>query len=363
MIAEGVSLAFIGEHGVLFDEARQELFELDGGMAFAWSRLAEGAAIGRIAEEMGGPGLPDGEVRAWLGQAVAEWTRLGLIRPPAVRQHLDIGGTRVEIRYAAAFLADLAAPDFRHLEVARGTVDDGPDCRFDVAEEDGTVVIRRGALALATCRPDEIVPALRGALTLEAVQRGRHAVALHAATLAAGGHALLLSGCPGAGKSTLAVGLAAALARSGLGLAGDDVALLGADGRVTALRFAPALKPGSWPLLAGMCPDLLDLPVHVRYDGQQVRFLDGLPSAGGGPLPVRWIVGLDRRDGAGPALERLDPLETLRDLIGGAASADDRLGTGAFQALARMLDGAGCYRLTYARLDDAVALLAGLCGS
>ena len=53
----------------------------------------------------------------------------------------------------------------------------------------------------------------------------------------------------------------------------------------------------------------------------------------------------------------------LRDLIGGAASADDRLGTGAFQALARMLDGAGCYRLTYARLDDAVALLAGLCGS
>ncbi|UEM03341.1 hypothetical protein JL101_025790 [Skermanella rosea] len=358
-IAEGVSLAFIGEHGVLFDEARQELFQLDGGMAFVWSRLAEGAAIDRIAEEVAGRGLPAGPVRACLDHAVSEWTRLGLIRPPAIRQRLDVGGARIEIRYATAALAEHVAPGFRNLEILPGPVDDAPDSRLDVGEEDGAVVIRRGALALATCQPDEIIPALRGALTLEAVGLGRHEVALHAATVAADGHALLLSGCPGAGKSTLAVGLA----QSGFGLAGDDVALLGADGRVTALRFAPALKPGSWPLLAGMRPDLLDLPVHVRYDSQQVRFLDGVPSAGGGPLPVRWIVGLDRRDGAGPALDRLDPLETLRDLIGGAASADDRLGTGAFQALARMLDGAGCYRLTYARLDDAVALLAGLRGS
>ena len=358
-IAEGVSLAFIGEHGVLFDEAGQRLFELDEGMAFVWNRLAAGASIGRIAEEVTGRGLPDGQVLAWLDQALADWTRLGLIRPPAVRQRLDIGGTRIEIRYATAALADLAAPGFRHLEAVRGRTDDGPDSRFDVAEEDGAVVIRRGALGLATCRPDGIVPALRGALTLEAVERGRHEVALHAATLAVGGHALLLTGCPGAGKSTLAV----ALAQSGLGLAGDDVALLGADGRVTGLRFAPALKPGSWPLLAGMRPDLLDLPVHVRYDSQQVRFLDGVPSAGEGSFPVRWIVGLDRRDGAGPALEPMDPLETLRDLIGGAASADDRLGTGGFQALARLLDTAECYRLTYARLDDAVALLAGLRGS
>ncbi|WP_158047624.1 ATP-binding protein [Skermanella pratensis] len=348
---------------MLFNEARQELFELDDGMAFVWNRLTEGTAIDRIAEEVAGRGLPDGQVRAWLDHAVSEWTRLGLLRSPALRQRLGIGGACIEIRYATAALAEFAAPDFRHLEAAE-TAESGqdgrvPDCRLDLAEEDGAVMIRRGAVDLATCRRDEIIPALRGALTLEALGRGRYEVALHAATVAAGGHALLLSGCPGAGKSTLAV----ALAHSGLGLAGDDVALLGADGRVTGLRFAPALKPGSWPLLAGMRPDLFDLPVHVRYDSQRVRFLDGVPAAGDGPLPVRWIVSLDRRDGTEPALRPLDPLETLRDLIGGAASADDRLGTDAFQALARTLDAAGCHRLTYSRLDDAVALLVGLCGS
>ena len=76
---------------------------------------------------------------------------------------------------------------------------------------------------------------------------------------------------------------------------------------MTALQFSPALKSGSWPILAGMCPDILDLPVHVRYDRQQVRFLDRVPLAGPGPRPIRWIVGLDRQKTAEPALKRLRP--------------------------------------------------------
>ena len=56
-------------------------------------------------------------------------------------------------------------------------------------------------------------------------------------------------------------------------------------------------------------------------------------------------------------MKRLDPLDTLRDLIGGAASHDDRLSGNAFLALSRALEKAGCYRLTYSRLDHAVACL------
>lgn len=356
IIAEGVSLAVVGGHKVLFSEARQELFELDDAAAFIWSRLSKGAALGHIAEEVAERGLPDGQVQAYVNHVVSEWTRLGLLQASPHRKRLMIGETCIEIRYATAFLAEFVSPGFKHLEV----MERSPDRVLDLSERGREIVIRNGALDLATCGHDEIVPALRGALTMEALGHGRYEVALHTATVASGRGALLLSGCPGAGKSTLAVALA--LAHSGLELVGDDVALLRGDGQVTALQFSPALKSGSWPILAGMCPDILDLPVHVRYDRQQVRFLDRVPLAGPGPRPIRWIVGLDRQKTAEPALKRLDPLDTLRDLIEGAASRDDRLSADAFQAMSRALEKAECYRLTYSRLDHAVARLIELCG-
>jgi hypothetical protein len=340
---------------VLFSEARQQLFELDDAAAFIWSRLSNGAAIGHIAEEVAGRGLPDGQVQVYLNHFVSEWTRLGLLQASPHRKRLVIGETCIEIRYATASLAEFVSPGFKHLEA----MERSPDRVLDLSEQGGggEIVIRNGAFHLATCRHDEIVPALRGALTMEALGHGRYEVALHTATVASGRGAMLISGCPGAGKSTLAV----ALAQAGLGLVGDDVALLRADGQVTALQFAPALKSGSWPLLAGVCPDILDLPVHVRYDRQQVRFLDRVPLADPGPRPIRWIVSLDRQETAEPALKRLDPLDTLRDLIEGAASRDDRLSGKAFLAMSRALEKAECYRLTYSRLDHAVACLIELC--
>jgi hypothetical protein len=353
IIAEGVSLAVVGGHKVLFSETRQQLFELDDSAAFIWSRLSKGAAIGHIVEEVAGRGLPDGQVQAYVNHVVSEWTRIGLLQAPPHRKRLVVGETCIEIRYATASLAEFVSPGFKHLEA----IERSPDRVLDLSEQGKEIVIRSGALHLATCGYDEIVPALRGALTMEALGHGGYEVALHTATVASGRGAMLISGCPGAGKSTLAV----ALAQSGLGLVGDDVALLRADGQVTALQFAPALKSGSWPLLEGMCPDILDLPVHVRYDRQQVRFLDRVPLADPCPRPIRWIVSLDRQETADPALKRLDPLDTLRDLIEGAASRDDRLSGNAFQAMSRALEKAECYRLTYSRLDHAVAHLIELC--
>jgi hypothetical protein len=355
MIAEGVSLAVVGGHKVLFSETRQQLFELDDAAAFIWSRLSNGAAIGHIVEEVAGRGLPDGQVQAYVNHVVSEWTRMGLLQGPPHRKRLVIGETCIEIRYATASLAGFVSPGFKHLEA----MERSPDRVLDLSEQGSEIVIRSGVLDLATCGHDEIVPALRGALTMEALGHGGYEVALHTATVASSHGALLLSGCPGAGKSTLAV----ALAQSGLGLGlvGDDVALLRADGQVTALQFAPAVKSGSWPLLAGLCPGIMDLPVHVRYDRQQVRFPDRVPLADPSPRPIRWIVSLDRQDSAEPALKRLDPLDTLRDLIEGAASRDDRLSGNAFQAMSRALEKAECYRFTYSRLDHAVARLIELC--
>ena len=215
IIAEGVSLAVVGGHKVLFSEAQQQLFELDDSAAFIWSRLSKGAAIGHIVEEVAGRGLPDGQVQAqqiqaYVNHVVSEWTRIGLLQAPPHRKRLVIGETCIEIRYATVFLAEFVSPGFKHLEA----MERSPDRVLDLSEQGGEIVIRNGALHVATCRHDEIVPALRGALTMEALGHGRYEVALHTATVASGRGAMLISGCPGAGKSTLAV----ALAQSGLGL-------------------------------------------------------------------------------------------------------------------------------------------------
>jgi hypothetical protein len=207
------------------------------------------------------------------------------------------------------------------------------------------------------CQRDEIVPTIRGALTAEALNNSDYEVALHVACLISGGEALLLTGPPGAGKSTLAV----AMASAGLRFAGDDIGLLTSNGRIKGIPFCPAVKSGSWPILLPYCPDIYNFPVHVRYDSKAVRFLEPMNHAKEISYPVRWVVSLDRQDSADPNLQRLDPVETLRHLIADAFAPGERLKTSAFQSLCRVLENAEGYRFTYSNLDSAVKSLMMLC--
>ncbi|MCW2238572.1 hypothetical protein [Azospirillum canadense] len=352
----GTSFAVIGRRAVLFHEARQLLFELNDRAAFAWCRIADGATVNSVVAAIIDRGLPFPTARRQVEEDLSGWIDQGLlVAATDVRQQRVLVGNRcVEICYGTDTLADIAEPEFRNLDAANRA----PDRRFDVVEQSGGFLLQADGEDAVTGHRDELVPALRAALMVDALRSARYEVALHAACMISGPNAVLISGSPGTGKSTLAV----ALAHAGFGYGGDDVALLHADGRVTGLPFAPALKRGSWPLLAPYWPEIGDAPVHVRpHDRQDVRYLPNIPITEPGPREVRLFVSLHRQESPSPTLEPLDPIDTLRELIGGAFSQDERLSTGAFRAIHRALASAECVRLTYSDLDAAVDVLRGAC--
>jgi hypothetical protein len=162
---------------------------------------------------------------------------------------------------------------------------------------------------------------------------------------------MLLVGEPGAGKSTLSVALAAA----GFRLDGDDVAALLPDGRVMGLPFPCTVKAGSWPMVAAFRPDLASRPVHLRPDGQTVRYL---PLKAGAPPPrrVRTVLCLARTANASARLTPLDVQPAIGALLAEAWSASKTLATQDFDALTACVQGASFQRMTYATLDQAVAL-------
>jgi hypothetical protein len=219
------------------------------------------------------------------------------------------------------------------------------------------VELFRDGAWLASCLADEVPTVVKGQILAQILDRADYALALHGAALVRDGRVLLLCGRPGAGKTTLTL----ALVNAGFGLAGDDVMLLAADGRGIGLPFAPAVKSGAWPLLADRVPGLATAPTFRRPDRRRVRYPAPEAVVDGRPRPLGWVVLLDRAAEGRPALDPVDAAGALRGLLDGAFAPDRQLCPAGFDALARVVDTAETWRLSYAALDEAVALLDAAC--
>jgi hypothetical protein len=269
-----------------------------------------------------------------------------------VSQLVAVPGSHVRIVYPAAH-AFPSATVFRHLEV-RGAV---ADVILELVEHGDRIYLFRNRHWIVSCSSDELAVVLKGQLLTEVLDRGAYELAVHAAALLRDDRILLLCGSPGAGKTTLALGLV----HAGFGFAGDDVTLLDSQGHGVGIPFAPAVKAGAWPILAEYCPDLDAAPVCRRPDRRRVRYLAPKEFVSPSPRKVGWVVLLRRQANSSAVLAPVDPVDALRGLLKGSFALGGELTGTAFDVLTELIRSADVYCLTYSRLEDAVALMQKAC--
>lgn len=362
--AAEISFCTIAGHNVLFNKTDQTLFEINDIAAYIWCAVADGLGYEAILHELASQGLTPETAKAYIETAFQQWTSLGFMKAVAepvadihsdkagLHQDIHVAGTSIRIRYATS-LAPIVAPIFEHLEI-RGLA---PDAVLDVVEREGQIDLLRNGRWLFSCAHEEIATILKGQLLDEVLEGATYELALHAASLLRSDRMLLVCGRPGAGKTTLTL----ALIEAGFGFAGDDLALLNAQGHVTGVPFAPAVKAGAWKLVGAYRPDIRDFPIFRRPDRRRVRYPAPRGLVPALAYPVGWIVLLDRRPDAAAALTPVDPVSAMRWMLQEAYTQSRQLTTAGLEAIGRAIDHGRYYRLTYSRLEDAVDLLERTC--
>lgn len=351
-------LASIRGQNILLCLSQRAVFTLNDTAADIWRSLQDGVPVEAILDEMAGRGVDRHEAYGYVETALQDWERLGLIQPApppwpsTTRQYFSqvvaVPGVCVRILYPAA-VAFPAATVFQHLEVRDRAV----DVLFHLVYRGDRIHLFRDGQWVDSCDRDEIPVMVKGQLLTEVLEHSDYELALHAAALLKNGRTLLLSGNPGAGKTTLAL----ALVQAGFGFAADDVTLLDSAGQSIGLAFAPAVKSGSWPILGEYFPELGRSPVYRRPDRRRVRFLVPKDHVAPDPQPIGWVVLLCRTQDAKPSLRAIDPAEILGGLLNGAFARNKELSGAAFDVLCQVIRSAKGFCLTYCELDDALELL------
>ena len=349
----------LGGRSLLYSESRQKLYELNETADLIWRGLIGGQSAAAAAHRLCGLGVPAEAADAFVRDAIRAWSLEGHILPASAASRLAGAPAAVrtvvldELHVALAFHGG-ASPQacdavFGHLW---GDAATRPQ-RLTALGHGELVFLLREARALGACAPDDLPALVKAALTEAYVAAAGEGFVAHGAFLTRGRAALMLAGEPGAGKTTLALALAA----SGWAYGGDDIVRFDGGGLARGVPFAGALKPGAWDLAERFAPGVADLPTAVRGDGQSVRYWRPAKLAPREPRPLTAFVVLARAPGAAARLEPIDAVEALQTLLSGAYAESRRLPGETLAALATRLDGACCARLIYEDLTQAAALL------
>ncbi|WP_077959862.1 serine kinase [Ensifer adhaerens] len=356
-ISQGAGFFLLGQRKTVFVESSQQIFEVDDVTAFLTCALSEPLSLQELVSALAARGAGQATARTLVQKYLAHWSRLGLLDivldeeegPPVRSLVADLAGTAVSIACHDHSLANLVLPVFEHQRVKERE----PSIVYELASLGNTVCISRNRARGMIVAANAAAPALKAMLTDDVLAGLRRQVALHAALLVKNRQGLLLCGAPGAGKTTLAL----ALLRADFACGGDDIALLDEDGLVQGVPFAPAVKRGSWGLIAGMREAIAAAPIHRRLDGKTVRYLASIPYAPHETVPLHSIVLLRRRRNGPVSISAVEPARVLSELLSGAFTPARRLDLAQFETLLGALRRARTVELSYARLDEAVAAL------
>lgn len=357
--AQEASFAMLDGEATLFCESAQKLYALNPAAALIWCCLEDGGSPQAARARLVQAGVDRTAAAEHVEQAIHSWLELGLLTAdfdPAQDRHactIRLCGQSFSVETSSRDLSRQIAALFDPHAPCSG---DAAATAIKVIEIDWSQHVYFNERKVANCKPDELLPTIKALVTEQIVSRIRPEIVFHAACMSRGGRTLLVSGEPGAGKTTLALHLAA----KGFGYGGDDVTLISPDGSAKGVPFAPAVKSGAWEVVSRIWPDLPNLPVHSRSDGKRVRYPQ-LGFVDEGSKPVGWIVFLRRASGVSVELARVGAVEAMHRVIEGAYSPDERLSLAGFGALRRMLAGAQTLELTYESSAEAADAITAFC--
>lgn len=361
-LTPGTSMTFIGDQPIIVSRSRRALYELNQIAGYIGCRLEDGVSLPQLAQEVADRGIAS----AWamLETVLADWSHSGLVHAtvpppstaPILLQPLLLGGRAFTLRYHDEALVRHVAPLFAHLQTH--AVNDPSDIAYHLWQSNGLCLFSSGAGHAAVLQLNQAATLVKAQILQDIINDPRWSLALHAGCVGRNGKALLLTGSPGAGKTTLISWLLG----SGFAYHGDDISMLGADGRVLGLPFLPTIKSGAWPMMASRYPGQLQSLIHWRPDGRRVRYLTVPPPAQQSPLPVGWIVKLRRTKGASARLIPQHPTALIKHLLSEAASSSGEADRPAIDNLIRTVGAARTCELEYDDLNEAAALLGVFCG-
>lgn len=350
----------IGGRAILFCEARQVLYGLNSTADRIWRSLSEDGRPVDARRRLTDLGLADNDARAFVEDATLSWLHGGQLAPQeavaCLRQRasatrtLRIDELSVRIKFFGVE-PDEVDNVFGQFVLGEGAA----SLTLSVVSCGDRLFLFEGERPLGSCSRKEWVPRLKAVLTEHYAANVRGAFLMHAAFLVRGGKGLLLSGAPGAGKTTLCV----VLARSGYEYQGDDIVRLEPNGKATGTPFAACVKEAAWPLVEPYAPEIADLPNYHRSDGKVVRYWPA-PPVQRRQQSIDLVLLLSRQQGATPALEPVEPLDAFSTLLASAFSAKGSISAPALKTFGSAIEGAASFRFVYSDLAEAIGAIRDL---
>ncbi len=378
-----LSVHRIGEEGLLLDPVRQRLYALNASATLIWSELVSGCSPERAGRSLSVRyALPSGAADAYVAEILRQYKTLSGSEAaraesppiPAEMQRHDgpITGevarcyglldSVFRLHFGTTHLFERIQPLLGPFAMADG-VDGAPvvDVGIRPAQE-GIIVVADRQVVGGAPQLEAAAVAVRACLIQLAVARSGGFCVLHAGALRRNGAALLLPGEAGHGKSTLSAGLAA----QGFEMLSDDTTLLSGEKlRVRSLPVGLCIKRGAYTVLARRLAGLGSLSEWRRPDGQWARYLrpgrEIAWAAAEARAAVRWIVFPHYRPDGGTQLRPIAKHEALARLLRGVCFLSGALDAANLEKFVDWIAPIQCFELPLASLDEATAVIDGLC--
>jgi hypothetical protein len=395
--SKDVSLFVLDDSGVVFDEAAQEIFELNATATYIWCLLEEGTPLVEVAERLSQSfqfTVP--EAHDLIREALADWRNRELVdRKPreidkaahpskkspsrlrslaknvsrSVSRRLSGSDASLKrcycsfgwvslVSYPNEAVRDWVHPVLAHLEVPLQEAGlELDDVRVEIEGSD-YVILHNGRVATRRSAENEIAPRVQYLVHQAAVRKQAWSVAFHAAAVSDGTRLLVLPGRAGSGKTSLT----AALVHAGYEYLSDDLLLMKEDLSIEGVPFCLCIKESGVSILEPYFPELGSLPTHLRQDNKRVRYLavasPSAEKASARPESV-WVVFPSYQDANGNNLKVLPRSQALRRLLS-VCTLSKPLSKEQVGNFVRWLRGAHCYELSIDSLDEATSLIRAL---